>query len=100
MRKSENNTGILNRWIFASIVFLSTPNLGVGQDAGPRSDIYEGMGYSSGGGDDGGSADSGMETNDNGFDDNVNDIPVDGGLSLLLAAGAVYGAMRLRRRRD
>jgi hypothetical protein len=26
------------------------------------------------------------------------DIPVDGGLSLLLAAGAAYGARRLRRR--
>ena len=27
-------------------------------------------------------------------------LPVDGGLSLLLAAGAAYGARRLRRRRD
>jgi hypothetical protein len=27
------------------------------------------------------------------------DIPVDGGLSLLLAAGAAYGARRLRRRK-
>jgi hypothetical protein len=27
-----------------------------------------------------------------------NDIPVDGGLSLLLVAGAAYGAGRLRRR--
>ena len=27
-------------------------------------------------------------------------IPVDGGLSLLLAAGAAYGARRLRRRKD
>ena len=27
-----------------------------------------------------------------------NDVPVDGGLSLLLAAGAAYGAGRLRRR--
>ena len=29
-----------------------------------------------------------------------NDIPVDGGLSLLLAAGAAYGARRLRRRKS
>lgn len=28
------------------------------------------------------------------------DVPVDGGLSLLLAAGAAYGARRVRRRRD
>jgi hypothetical protein len=27
-------------------------------------------------------------------------MPIDGGLSLLLAAGAAYGARRLRRRRD
>ncbi len=28
----------------------------------------------------------------------LGDVPVDGGLSLLLAAGAAYGARRLRRR--
>ena len=27
-------------------------------------------------------------------------VPVDGGLSLLLAAGAAYGVRRVRRRRD
>jgi hypothetical protein len=45
-----------------------------------------------------------MGTEDDGggitFDDNTNDMPIDGGLSLLLAAGAAYGARRLRRRRD
>ena len=34
-----------------------------------------------------------------GFDDNVSDVPVDGGLSLLLAAGAVYGGRRIRKRK-
>lgn len=40
--------------------------------------------------------------NPGGGDDTIigDDIPVDGGLSLLLAAGAAYGARRLRRRRD
>jgi hypothetical protein len=33
------------------------------------------------------------------FDDNVVDTPVDGGLSLLLAAGAAYGVSRLRRQK-
>ena len=32
-----------------------------------------------------------------GFDDNVADVPVDGGLTLLLAAGAALGARRVRR---
>lgn len=32
-----------------------------------------------------------------GFDDNVSDVPVDGGLSLLLAAGAALGASKLHR---
>lgn len=34
------------------------------------------------------------------FEDNVADVPVDGGLSLLLAAGALYGGRRLRRMRS
>ncbi len=29
------------------------------------------------------------------FDDNVNDIPVDGGITLLLAAGAALGGKKL-----
>ena len=33
-----------------------------------------------------------------GFDDNVTDVPVDGGITLLLAAGAALGARRLRRK--
>jgi hypothetical protein len=33
-----------------------------------------------------------------GTPDPGNDVPVDGGLSLLLAAGAAYGAGRLRRK--
>lgn len=32
------------------------------------------------------------------FDDQVLDTPIDGGLSLLVAAGVGYGAKRLRRR--
>jgi hypothetical protein len=34
-----------------------------------------------------------------GFDDDVNDVPVDGGLSLLVAAGVGYGAKKLREKR-
>ena len=33
-----------------------------------------------------------------GFDDNVADVPVDGGLGLLVAAGVVYGVSRRRKR--
>ena len=34
-----------------------------------------------------------------GFDDEVNDVPIDGGLSLLVAAGVGYGAKKLQERR-
>jgi len=34
-----------------------------------------------------------------GFDDDVNDVPVDVGLSLLVAAGVGYGAKKLREKR-
>ena len=34
-----------------------------------------------------------------GFDDEVNDVPIDGGLSLLVAAGVGYGAKKLKERR-
>ncbi len=34
-----------------------------------------------------------------GFDDDVNDVPVDGGLSLLVAAGVGYGAKKIREKR-
>jgi hypothetical protein len=34
-----------------------------------------------------------------GGDDNVDDVPVDGGLSLLIAAGAGYGARKLRKQK-
>ena len=34
-----------------------------------------------------------------GFDDDVNDVPVDGGLSLLVAAGVGYGVKKVRERR-
>ncbi len=30
------------------------------------------------------------------FDDDVNDVPIDGGLSLLIAAGVGYGAKKMR----
>ena len=35
-----------------------------------------------------------------GFDDEVNDVPIDGGLSLLVAAGVGYGAKKLKDRRN
>ena len=35
-----------------------------------------------------------------GFDDEVNDVPIDGGLSLLVAAGVGYGAKKLKERRN
>jgi hypothetical protein len=34
-----------------------------------------------------------------GFTDDVNDVPVDGGLSLLIAAGVGYGAKKIREKR-
>jgi hypothetical protein len=33
-----------------------------------------------------------------GFNDHVDDVPVDGGLSLLIAAGAGYGASKLKKK--
>ncbi len=33
------------------------------------------------------------------FDDDVNDVPVDGGLSLLVAAGVGYGVKKMRDKR-
>ena len=35
-----------------------------------------------------------------GFDDNTSDVPVDGGISILLGAGFAYGAARLRRKKE
>ncbi|MFY7899905.1 MAG: PID-CTERM protein-sorting domain-containing protein [Chitinophagaceae bacterium] len=34
-----------------------------------------------------------------GFDDDVSDVPVDGGLSLLVAAGVGYGIKKVREKR-
>ena len=34
-----------------------------------------------------------------GFGDDVEDVPIDGGLSLLVAAGVGYGAKKLKERR-
>ncbi len=34
-----------------------------------------------------------------GFTDDVNDVPVDGGLSLLVAAGVGYGAKKIKNRK-
>ncbi|MFY7899687.1 MAG: PID-CTERM protein-sorting domain-containing protein [Chitinophagaceae bacterium] len=34
-----------------------------------------------------------------GFDDDVNDVPIDGGLSLLVAAGVGYGVKKMRDKR-
>ena len=33
------------------------------------------------------------------FDDDVNDVPIDGGLSLLIAAGVGYGAKKMRNKK-
>ena len=35
-----------------------------------------------------------------GFDDNTPDVPVDGGISILLGAGLAYGAARLRKKKE
>ena len=35
-----------------------------------------------------------------GFDDNEQDVPVDGGISVLLGAGFAYGASRLRKKKE
>ena len=35
-----------------------------------------------------------------GFGDDVEDVPIDGGLSLLVAAGVGYGAKKLKDRRN
>jgi hypothetical protein len=35
-----------------------------------------------------------------GFDDNLQDVPVDGGISVLLGAGFAYGAARLRKKKE
>ena len=35
-----------------------------------------------------------------GFKDEVNDIPIDGGISILLGAGLAYGAARLRKKKE
>jgi hypothetical protein len=35
-----------------------------------------------------------------GFGDDVDDVPVDGGLSLLVAAGVGYGVKKLRKRKE
>ena len=37
------------------------------------------------------------DTGDINFNDNVSSLPIDGGISLLLAAGVVVGARRIRR---
>ncbi len=35
-----------------------------------------------------------------GFDDQTNDIPIDGGISILVGAGLAYGAARLRKKKE
>ena len=35
-----------------------------------------------------------------GFDDNTQDVPVDGGISILLGAGLAYGAARLHKKKE
>jgi hypothetical protein len=44
--------------------------------------------------DDGGSADT------PGFGDDIGDVPIDGGISLLVGAGFAYGAARLRKKKE
>ena len=35
-----------------------------------------------------------------GFNDNAEDVPVDGGISILVGAGLAYGAARLRKKKE
>jgi hypothetical protein len=44
--------------------------------------------------DEGGSADA------PGFGDDIGDVPIDGGISLLVGAGFAYGAARLRKKKE
>jgi len=44
--------------------------------------------------DDGGTADA------PGFGDDIGDVPIDGGISLLVGAGFAYGAARLRKKKE
>ena len=104
MKRLINKKGMKAvRILIVAAWVLTVPFIGKAQDAGPWSVIYEGLGYSGSDTDEGGSSSTGTEEDGSGgtaFDDNVADyVPVDGGLSLLLAAGAAYGARRLRRRR-
>jgi hypothetical protein len=55
----------------------------------------EGMGMEDGSS----SSSTSTESDGTGFDDNVNDVPVDGGISLLLLAGLAYGVRSGRKRR-
>ena len=43
---------------------------------------------------------SGYITAQPGFDDNVDDVPVDGGITLLIAAGMGYGIKRINSKRN
>lgn len=92
------------RFFMSVLLTISLFSYANAQDgvAGPWSVINEEFASSGSGTDVGGSSNMGTEDDGGGitFDDNTNDMPIDGGLSLLLAAGAAYGARRLRRRRD
>ena len=94
-RKHAKKSKIVLQCALVAVFALVAATEGMSQDAGPWSVIYEGFGN------------EGMRTGDaeseattNSENDDVKDhIPVDGGLSLLLAAGAAFGASRLRARK-
>lgn len=96
-RKHAKKSKIVLQCALVAVFALVAATEGMSQDAGPWSVIYEGFGYE---GMRTGDAESEATTNGD-IDDDVNDngIPVDGGLSLLLAAGAAFGASRLRERK-
>jgi hypothetical protein len=95
-RKHAKKSKIVLRCALVAVFALVAATEGMSQDAGPWSVIYEGFGNE---GMRTGDAESEATTN-SGYDD-IDDsgIPVDGGLSLLLAAGAAFGASRLRARK-
>jgi hypothetical protein len=82
--------------LFALVVLLFTFTLdGKAQDIGQGSFNNEGTGIEEGPS----SSSTSTESDGTGFNDNVTDAPVDGGISILLIAGAAYGVRRVRRKR-
>jgi hypothetical protein len=45
-------------------------------------------------------SDDGVSADAPGFGDDIGDVPIDGGISLLVGAGFAYGAARLRKKKE